>query len=168
MNALAVVSIYVVTNRAPYLKCDPSVSVYVAVVWIPDHPTGPDLREGLCQTMLLVTIMTLKIDPSVSQPYKFNPLEAGRAEPEFIVQLLEQFVGAKLSAEKKTSILAVIAELPEGAGMRDLCEAIKAQEAASLGVTVQQYQALSPVLEVLQGMLVSGDHAALFEQPADV
>lgn len=112
--------------------------------------------------------MTLKIDPSVSQPYKFNPLEAGRAEPEFIVQLLEQFVGAKLSAEKKTSILAVIAELPEGAGMRDLCEAIKAQEAASLGVTVQQYQALSPVLEVLQGMLVSGDHAALFEQPADV
>lgn len=55
MNALAVVSIYVVTNRAPYLKCDPSVSVYVAVVWIPDHPTGPDLREGLCQTMLLVT-----------------------------------------------------------------------------------------------------------------
>lgn len=56
MNALAVVSIYVVTNRAPYLKCDPSVSVYVAVVWIPDHPTGPDLREGLCQTMLLVTM----------------------------------------------------------------------------------------------------------------
>ena len=55
MNALAVVSIYVVTNRAPYLKCDPSVSVYVAVVWIPDHPPGPDLREGLCQTMLLVT-----------------------------------------------------------------------------------------------------------------
>ena len=55
MIALAVVSNYVVTNRAPYLKCDPSVSVYVAVVWPPDHPTGPDLREGLCQTMLLVT-----------------------------------------------------------------------------------------------------------------
>jgi hypothetical protein len=55
MTALAVVSNYVVTNRAPYLKCDRSVSVYVAVVWIPDHPTGPDLREGLCQTMLSVT-----------------------------------------------------------------------------------------------------------------
>ena len=55
MNADAVVSIYVVTNRAPYLKCDPSVSVYVAVVWIPGHPTGPDLREGLCQTILLAT-----------------------------------------------------------------------------------------------------------------
>jgi len=28
MNAVAVVSIYVVTNRASYLKCDVSVSVY--------------------------------------------------------------------------------------------------------------------------------------------
>lgn len=56
MNAVAVVSIYVVTNRASYLKCDASVSVYVAVVWTPDHPTGPGLLEGLCQTMLLVTI----------------------------------------------------------------------------------------------------------------
>lgn len=112
--------------------------------------------------------MTLKIDPSVLQPSKFNPLEAGRTEPEFIVQLLEQFVGAKLSAEKKTSILTAISELPEGAGMRDLYEAIKVQEAASLGVTVEQYEALSPVLEALQGMLTQGDHAALFEQPADV
>ena len=55
MNAVAVVSIYVVTNRAPYLKCDAPVSIYVAVVWIPDHPTAPGLLEGLCQTMLLVT-----------------------------------------------------------------------------------------------------------------
>ena len=52
--------------------------------------------------------------------------------------------------------------------MRDLYEAIKVQEAASLGVTVEQYEALSPVLEALQGMLASGYHAALFEQPADV
>lgn len=55
MNAAAIVSIYVVTNRAPYLKCDAPVSVYVAVVWTPDHPKGPGLLEGLCQTMLLVT-----------------------------------------------------------------------------------------------------------------
>ena len=55
MNALAVVSIYVVTNRAPYLKCDLSVSIYVAVAFTPNHPTDPDLREGLSQTMLLVT-----------------------------------------------------------------------------------------------------------------
>lgn len=55
MNAVAVVSIYVVTNRASYLKCDVSVSVYVAVVWIQDQATGPGLLDGLCQTMLLVT-----------------------------------------------------------------------------------------------------------------
>ena len=59
MNALDVVSIYVVTNRAPYLKCDPSVSIYVVVAFTPNHPTDPDLREGLCQTMLLVTMSAL-------------------------------------------------------------------------------------------------------------
>ncbi|NVL49949.1 hypothetical protein F2S72_09370 [Pseudomonas syringae pv. actinidiae] len=112
--------------------------------------------------------MTLKIDPSVVQPFKFNPLEAGRAEPDFIVQLLEQFASTKLSAEKKASILTIISELPDGAGMSDLYEAIKVQEAASLGVTVEQYDALSPVLESLQRMLAPGDQDALFEQPADV
>lgn len=112
--------------------------------------------------------MILKIDPSAVQRFKFNPLEAGRAEPDFIVRMLEQFAGKKLSAEKKTSIHTVISELPEGAGMRDLYEAIKVQEAASLGVTVEQYEALSPVLEALQRMLAPGDHGALFEQPADV
>ncbi|WP_454253991.1 hypothetical protein [Pseudomonas sp. Marseille-Q7302] len=112
--------------------------------------------------------MILKIDPSAVQPFKFNPLEAGRAEPDFIVQLLEQFAGTKLSAEKKALILTVISELPEGAGMRDLYEAIKVREAASLGVTVEQYEALAPVLEALQRMLAPGDHGALFGQPADV
>ncbi len=111
--------------------------------------------------------MIMKMDPLVLQPFKFNPLEAGRAEPDFIVQLLEQLVGAKLSAEKKTSVLTIISELPEGAGMRDLYEAIKVQEAASLGLTVEKYEALSPVLEALRGMLTQGGHAALFEQPAD-
>ena len=62
MNADAVVSIYVVTNRAPYLKCDAPVSIYVAVVWIPDHPTAPGLLEGLCQTMLLVTRMAVQAE----------------------------------------------------------------------------------------------------------
>jgi len=111
--------------------------------------------------------MTLKIEPSVQQPYKFNPLDVGRAEPEFIVQLLEQFAGAKLSAEKKTSILNVISDLPKGAGMRDLYEAIKVQEAASLGITPEQYETLSPVLEALQGLMAPGAYAGLFEQPAD-
>lgn len=112
--------------------------------------------------------MTLKFDPSIQQPYKLNPLEAGRAAPEFLVQLLEQFVGAKLSAEKEASIISIISELPQGAGMRDLYEAIKAQESASLGITPEQYETLSPVLEALQGLLAPGAHAVLFEQPADV
>ncbi|TCV51430.1 hypothetical protein EDB99_10796 [Pseudomonas sp. 460] len=84
------------------------------------------------------------------------------------MQLLEQVIGAKLSDEKQTSILAVVSELPEDATMRDLYEAIKVQEAASLGVTAEQYEALSPVLDALQGLLAPGAYAALFEQPADV
>ncbi|CAD0262984.1 hypothetical protein DENIT_12982 [Pseudomonas veronii] len=48
------VSNYVVSSRALYLKRSPSVSIYVAVVFTPNHPTDPDLREGLCQIMLLV------------------------------------------------------------------------------------------------------------------
>ncbi|MHC5195086.1 hypothetical protein ACYSUW_15125 [Pseudomonas frederiksbergensis] len=112
--------------------------------------------------------MATKIDPSVQQPSKFNPLEAARTSPEFIVQLLEEVIGAKLSAEKKTSILAVVSELPEDATMRDLYEAIKVQEAASLGVTADQYEALSPVFDALQGLLAPGAYAGLFEQPADV
>lgn len=78
MIALAVVSNYVVTNRAPYLKCDPSVSVYVAVVWPPDHPTGPDLREGLCQTMLLVTSPGLQV-PAKGRAFDEHPLTNPRA-----------------------------------------------------------------------------------------
>lgn len=49
------VSNYVVNNWTLHLEHSPFGSIYVAVVVIPDHPTGPDLREGLCQTMLLVT-----------------------------------------------------------------------------------------------------------------
>jgi hypothetical protein len=52
--------------------------------------------------------------------------------------------------------------------MRDLYEAIKAQEAASLGVTAEQYEALSPVLDAVQGLLAPGAHACLIEQPAAV
>lgn len=112
--------------------------------------------------------MATKIDLSLQLPSIFNPLEAARTSPEFIVQLLEQAIGAQLSAEKKTSILAVVSELPEDATMRDLYEAIKGQEAASLGLTAEQYEILTPVLDRLQGLLVPGAYAGLFEQPADV
>lgn len=38
------------------MKLSPSVSVYIAVVSTPSRCTDPDLREVLCQTMLLLTI----------------------------------------------------------------------------------------------------------------
>lgn len=103
----------------------------------------------------------------VAPSAELESLELSQASPEFIVQLLEQVIGAQLSAEKKTSIFGVVSELPEDATMRDLCEAIKVQEAASLGVTAEQYEVLSPVLDALQGLLAPGDYAGLFEQPAD-
>lgn len=46
---------YVVKSRTLYLKLSPSVSVYIAVVSTPSRRTDPDLREVLCQTMLLLT-----------------------------------------------------------------------------------------------------------------
>jgi hypothetical protein len=111
--------------------------------------------------------METKIDPTVQQPSKFNSLEAARTSPEFVVQFLEQVIGAKLTTEKKAAVLSVISDLPEGATMRDLYEAIKVQEAATLGVTPDQYEALSPVLEALQGLLAPGAYVSLFEHPAD-
>lgn len=74
MNAVAVVSIYVVTNRASYLKCDVSVSVYVAVVWIQDQATGPGLLDGLCQTMLLVTTCVDVLGPALDDQGKHQPM----------------------------------------------------------------------------------------------
>lgn len=49
--------------------------------------------------------------------------------------------------------------------MLDLFEAIKAQEAASLGITPEQYEALSPLLVALREMQEKGPLAGLFDQP---
>lgn len=105
--------------------------------------------------------METKIDPIVQLPSKFNPLEAARTSLEFVVQFLEQAIGAKLTTEKKAAVLSVISDLPEGATMRDLYEAIKVQEAAAVGLTIEQYEAFSPVLEALQGLLAPGAYARL-------
>lgn len=134
--------------------------------WPPVEPPVPE--RSFCVLENAGRSKILKIDPSLQQSITLDPLEASRAEPDFIVQFLEQLVGVKLNAEKKASILNVVSKLPEGAGMRDLYEAIMVKEAASLGVTVEQYEALSPVLEALQGALKQVDHATLFQQPADL
>lgn len=99
---------------------------------------------------------------------RFNPLEAARNAPEFMVQLLEQSAGIKLDDEKKKVVLSILADLPEGATMRDLYEAIKVEEAASIGIKPEQYEALAPLFEALRRMQAEGVHAGLFDQRADV
>ncbi|TPG88088.1 hypothetical protein EAH72_33730 [Pseudomonas caspiana] len=98
---------------------------------------------------------------------RFNPLEAARTAPEFMVQLLEQASGITLGGDEKKAVLSVLADLPEGATMRDLLDAIKAKEAASLGITAEQYEALSPLFQALQRILAEGVHTGLFTQHPD-
>lgn len=102
------------------------------------------------------------------QPLRLDPLEAARSSPEFIVQLLEQYAGMKLNDEKKQLVLSILAGHPEGATMRDLYEAIKVEEAASIGIKPEQYEALAPLVEALRRMQEEGIHVGLFDQRADV
>jgi hypothetical protein len=108
--------------------------------------------------------MATTTNPTAQQPSEFNPLAVTRTSPEFLVGFLEQIIDAKLTAEKKAAVLSVMADLPDGATMLDLYEAIKAQEAATLGITPEQYEGLSPALEALQGLLAPGAHSGIFEQ----
>ncbi|MBJ2259190.1 hypothetical protein [Pseudomonas psychrophila] len=99
-----------------------------------------------------------------AQSFSFNPLEAARKSPEFMVQMLEQSAGVKLNDAKKTVMLTILANLPEGATMRDLYEAIQLEEATSIGIKPEQYEALAPLLEALGRMQAEGVHAHLFDQ----
>jgi hypothetical protein len=101
------------------------------------------------------------IAPGDAKPSTFNPLIFARKSPEFLVQLLEQSAGVTLEDKPKQALFTVLAGLPENASMRDLLDAITVQEAASLGMTVEQYEALSPLLMALQQMQSQGLYAAL-------
>lgn len=83
----------------------------------------------------------------------FNPLAAAR---EFLVETLEQAAGIKLDAEKRVFLLAIVADLPENATMYDLYEAINLKEAESVGLTSEQYKALTPLLEALKRITQQG------------
>lgn len=78
--------------------------------------------------------------------------------------MLEQSAGVKLNDAKKTVMLTILANLPEGATMRDLYEAIQLEEATSIGIKPEQYEALAPLLEALGRMQAEGVHAHLFDQ----
>jgi hypothetical protein len=96
----------------------------------------------------------------------YNPIDAARSAPEFMVQLLEQAAGLTLGSEEKKAVISILGDLPEGATMRDLLDAIKAKEAESLGITPEQYDALEPLFVALQRMQAEGVYASLFTQHA--
>lgn len=90
----------------------------------------------------------------------FDPLTVARTESVFMLQLLEQASGVTLGDEQKQTFLAVLSDLPEGATVLDLLDAI-------LGVPPEQYEPLAPLFKALQKMQEEGVHAGLFTQHAD-
>lgn len=107
------------------------------------------------------------IDLSQGESITLNPLEMGRAAPELLVDLLGQIGEVVLDEEQKLALRAVIVALPNEATMRDLIEALKAKEAAELGITLEQYEALTPLFLALQAMQAEGAYSHLFAQAAD-
>ncbi|MDD1011607.1 hypothetical protein M5G27_29540 [Pseudomonas shahriarae] len=93
------------------------------------------------------------------QPSEFDPLAVARTESVFMLQLLEQASGVTLGDEQKQAFFAVLSDLPEGATVLDLLDAI-------LGVPPEQYEPLAPLFKVLQQMQEEGVHAGLFTQHA--
>lgn len=95
-----------------------------------------------------------------SSAVKFNPLAMAKENADFIVEFLGRMPGVKLSESKKKVLLSIVESLPDGASMHTLLDAIKAQEAAELGITVEQYDALGPLFEALQVMCSRSSAAA--------
>jgi len=90
------------------------------------------------------------------EPISLNPVEAGRTEPEYLINLLEQIGEVTLDTEQRQALQGVVADLSDGASMRDLLEALKAKEAAELGISLEQYEALTPLFLALQSLLGQG------------
>lgn len=99
-----------------------------------------------------------------AEPFGFNPLDVARTAPEFMVEFLERAAEITFDDWQKQAVHSVLAELPQGATMRDLYEAIKAKEAAALGITPEQYEGLEPLFRALQKMQEEGKMAGLFAE----
>ncbi|MGG5276361.1 hypothetical protein [Pseudomonas syringae pv. coryli] len=98
---------------------------------------------------------------SDAKPHAFNPLVFARRAPEFLVQFLESCTGVKLGEKPKQALFTILEDLPDNASMLDLMKAITAHEAASLGLSVDQYEALSPLFAALKHMQSEGLYVAL-------
>lgn len=96
------------------------------------------------------------------QPMAMNPLESGRSAPEFILDFILQLGETTLEKAQRQALLEVIKGLPEGASLRDLIEALKVKEAAELGISLEQYEALTPLFRALQAMQENGSFSHLF------
>ncbi|RNF58450.1 hypothetical protein EFK68_03470 [Pseudomonas aeruginosa] len=75
-----------------------------------------------------------------------------RGVPELLVDLIAQIGEVVLYAEQKLALRQVIIGLPHGATMRDLIAVLKTKEAAELGISLEQYEALTTLFLALQAM----------------
>lgn len=117
--------------------------------------TGEELSVNLSETA-----GSGKGKSFLPQSSGFDPLAVSRTEQVFMLQLLERASGVTLAEEQKQTFFAVLSDLPEGATVLDLLDAI-------LGVPPEQYEPLAPLFKVLQQMQQEGVHAGLFTQQAD-
>lgn len=97
----------------------------------------------------------------------FNPLQAARDEPggvDWMVDFLSSMARVALDDAQKAALKTLIRELPKGASMALLIERISISEADQLGITLEQYKALTPLIEELFALSQPGKHSGLFDK----
>lgn len=93
-----------------------------------------------------------------------NLLEHG--SPTDVLDFLAKATEVDLNPDERKAALTVIESLPHGAGIRQLIDALNAETATRLGISVEMLQALSPLFEALNRMAQPGRYGKLFEQNA--
>jgi hypothetical protein len=149
----------VYSQKLPSFACDASTGSNVNTMKFKTS-TGVELSVDLSETSNSGKGESFLLG-SNGKPSAFDPLTAARSESVFMLQLLECATGVKLDENQKTTFISVLSDLPEGATLLDLLDAI-------LGIEHEQYKPLEPLFKALQRMQEEGGHAGLFEQRADV
>lgn len=107
------------------------------------------------------------IEIGKGESFTLNPLEGSREAPDLLVNLIAQIGEVVLDAEQKLALREVIVGLPHGATMLDLIAVLKAKEAAELGISLEQYEALTPLFLALQAMQAKGAYSHLLAHGGD-
>ncbi len=78
----------------------------------------------------------------------FNPMSAAVDDEgrNWLIDFFCEMANVTLTAEQRAGYLGVIESLPQGAHMADFVRAAKLHEAATLGVSIETFDALSPLL----------------------